>query len=107
MKLLSLLFTGAVLAFPLVGFAQQSTAPLTRAEVRADLRQVEKAGYNPARRDEATYPADIQAAEARAAAHYSTAHTDTTGLGGAKSFSSDSGRSSANNGAVQSLYRHH
>lgn len=107
MELLPLLFTGAVLTFPLVGFAQQSSAPLTRAEVRADLRHVEQAGYNPARRDEATYPADIQAAEARVAAHYSTADADTTGVGGAKSFNSDSGRSSANNAAVQSLYRHH
>lgn len=35
MKLPPLSFAGAVLVLPLVSLAQQSTAPLTRAEVRA------------------------------------------------------------------------
>ncbi|MFM0140659.1 DUF4148 domain-containing protein [Caballeronia grimmiae] len=91
----------------MVCLAEQSTAPLTGAEVRADLQQAEKAAYNPGRRDETTYPADIQAAKARVAAHYSAARRPTTSFGVGKSFNSDSGRSAANNAAVRSLYRHH
>jgi Domain of unknown function (DUF4148) len=55
------------LAAPALGFAQ-SNAPLTRADVRADLVRVEQAGYHPSTSDDATYPADIQAAEAKVAA---------------------------------------
>ncbi|MFC0397456.1 DUF4148 domain-containing protein [Paraburkholderia rhizosphaerae] len=55
----------AVLAAPVVSFAQSNQAPVTRAQVRAELVQLEKAGYNPAMSNDATYPADIQAAERR------------------------------------------
>ncbi|CAB3796306.1 hypothetical protein LMG28614_04345 [Paraburkholderia ultramafica] len=55
------------LAAPVLSFAQ-SNAPLTRAEVRADLVRVEQAGYNPSLNDDTNYPADIQAAEAKIAA---------------------------------------
>jgi hypothetical protein len=51
------------MAIPVVSFAQ-SNEPLTRAEVRAQLVQLEKAGYNPAS-DYTQYPANIQAAQAR------------------------------------------
>jgi hypothetical protein len=53
------------IAAPAVSFAQ-SNQPLTRAEVRADLVRVEKAGYNPD--DWIHYPENIQEAQARAAA---------------------------------------
>jgi hypothetical protein len=56
----------AVLAAPVASFAQ-SAAPVTRAQVRAELVQLEKAGYNPNASD-ATYPANLQAAQARVAA---------------------------------------
>ncbi|WP_144141269.1 DUF4148 domain-containing protein [Paraburkholderia sp. BCC1884] len=55
------------LAAPALSFAQ-SNAPVTRAEVRADLIRVEQAGYSPATGDDSTYPAGIQAAEAKIAA---------------------------------------
>ncbi|SAL79240.1 membrane protein [Caballeronia peredens] len=55
----------AVLSAPFAAFAQ-SSAPASRAEVRAELVQLEKAGYSPAAED-ATYPANLQAAEARVA----------------------------------------
>lgn len=48
-------------------FAQSTSAPLTRAQVRADLIRLEQAGYHPSPND-VYYPADIQAAEARVAA---------------------------------------
>ncbi|WP_176055717.1 DUF4148 domain-containing protein, partial [Paraburkholderia caribensis] len=53
----------SVLAAPVASFAQ-SNQPVTRAEVRAQLVQLEQAGYNPVASD-AQYPRDIQAAEAR------------------------------------------
>lgn len=74
-----------VLAAPVASFAQ-SNQPLTRAEVRAQLVQVEKAGYYPGHADP-YYPADIQAAEARVAAQ----NGDTSGTGGVVSGSSASG----------------
>ncbi|NPT46415.1 DUF4148 domain-containing protein [Paraburkholderia sp. 1N] len=49
-------------------FAQSASVPLTRAQVRADLIRLEQAGYNPSANDDATYPTDIQAAEANVAA---------------------------------------
>jgi hypothetical protein len=55
----------ALITVPLAAFAQ-SEQPVTRAQVRADLVQVEKAGYNPM--DWMHYPENIQAAEARVAA---------------------------------------
>ncbi|HZZ09669.1 MAG TPA: DUF4148 domain-containing protein [Paraburkholderia sp.] len=57
----------AILAVPTLGFAQTNGA-LTRADVRADLVRVEQAGYMPGDGDANTYPADIQAAQARIAA---------------------------------------
>ncbi len=56
----------ATLGAPVLSFAQ-SNAPLTRAEVRADLVRVEQAGYIPGA-DDINYPSDIQAAEAKIAA---------------------------------------
>jgi hypothetical protein len=67
----------AALAIPAVSFAQ-SNEPVTRAEVRADLVQLEKAGYNPSS-DQTQYPRNIQAAEAKVAAQNGAA----TGFGGA------------------------
>ncbi|WP_233852194.1 DUF4148 domain-containing protein [Paraburkholderia sp. HD33-4] len=66
MKLIKSLIVAAVVAVPAVSFAQ-SNAALTRAQVRAELIQLEKAGYNPAA-DYDTYPQNIQAAEARVSA---------------------------------------
>jgi hypothetical protein len=54
----------AVLTIPAIASAQQSDTGLTRAQVRAELVQLEHAGYNP-HRVTVNYPADIQAAEAK------------------------------------------
>jgi hypothetical protein len=64
--LAGLVLAAATLGAPVLSFAQ-SNAPLTRAEVRADLVRVEQAGYTPSAND-LNYPADIQAAEAKIAA---------------------------------------
>lgn len=88
----------AILAAPVASFAQSadtSQQPMTRAEVRNQLIQLERAGYNPAAADDVTYPADIQAAEKRVqeqnppVAQNSVA--DTSGYGPSTSGSSESG----------------
>jgi hypothetical protein len=83
-----------VLAAPVASFAQ-SEQPLTRAEVKAQLKQIEQAGYKPGATDDANYPADIQAAEARVAAQNATAQADTTGYGTTATGSSQAGGNAA------------
>lgn len=87
-SLIHAFLAAAVFAAPAVSFAQQSDAPATtRAQVRAELIQLANAGYNPATASDVTYPADIQAAEARVAAQDGSA----SGYGGMLSGSSASG----------------
>ncbi|SOE61855.1 protein of unknown function [Burkholderia sp. D7] len=81
----------SVLAIPVVSFAQQSNAPVTRAQVRAELIQIEQAGYNPGGHDP-NYPRDIQAAQARVVAAQAQAQAQTGSYGPAVSGSSQSGR---------------
>ncbi|MFL9918805.1 DUF4148 domain-containing protein [Paraburkholderia fungorum] len=78
----------ALIAAPLAAFAQ-SNQPVTRAEVRAQLVQLEKAGYDPAMSNADDYPANIQAAEARIAAQNTVAQT--SGYGSATNGSSQAG----------------
>lgn len=86
-----------VLVAPVASFAQSSQQPVTRAQVRQDLIQLEQAGYNPATASDPTYPADIQAAERRvqaqnpAVAQTQEPVADTSGYGGAASGSSQAG----------------
>jgi len=74
----------SALAAPVVAFAQESNAPLTRAQVRAQVVQIEKAGYQPAGGASPYYPADIQAAEARVPAA-KAASSSTGGVGSGSS----------------------
>jgi len=73
----------ATLVAPVAVFAQ-SSQPLTRAQVKEELIQIEKAGYNPALANPSEYPENIQAAEARVAAQNSA-------VGGVNSGSSQQG----------------
>ncbi|WP_061160164.1 DUF4148 domain-containing protein [Caballeronia temeraria] len=57
------LVIATALAAPTFAFAQ-SNGPVTRAQVRAELVQLEKAGYNPSE-DRVNYPQNLQAAQAR------------------------------------------
>src|ERR1700712_1771526 len=83
-SLIRAITVAAVLAIPAVSFAQ--SAPVTRAEVRAQLTQLERAGYNPAS-DQTQYPRNIQAAEAKVAAENGT----TAAYGGVSDGSSAAG----------------
>ncbi|MCC8392714.1 DUF4148 domain-containing protein [Paraburkholderia sp. MMS20-SJTR3] len=68
MKLVQSLLVAALVAAPVASFAQSQTQhALSRADVRAELIQLEKAGYSPAS-DNTQYPQNIQAAEARVSA---------------------------------------
>ncbi|TDN61583.1 DUF4148 domain-containing protein [Paraburkholderia sp. BL10I2N1] len=71
----------SALVIPALSFAQ-SAAPLTRAQVYEDLVRVEQAGYNPGASDDANYPSDIQAAEAKIAAQNGD-RTTNEAVGGA------------------------
>jgi hypothetical protein len=86
MKLVQSLVVAALVAAPVVSFAQsQPQQGLTRAEVRAELVQLEKAGYNPAS-DNTQYPQNILAAQARVSAGH-----DAASYGGVASGDSASG----------------
>ncbi|APA88656.1 DUF4148 domain-containing protein [Paraburkholderia sprentiae WSM5005] len=93
------------LAVPAVSFAQDSTAPLTRAEVRADLVQMEQAGYRPSLKDP-HYPTDVQAAEARIHAQDATTSSSMAVGGVSMNGSSQSGAPSASAG-THSIYFGH
>ncbi|MDT8843206.1 DUF4148 domain-containing protein [Paraburkholderia fungorum] len=88
-SLIQAVVIAAVLAAPVASFAQ-SNQPVTRAQVRAELVQLEKAGYQPGRADP-YYPADIQAAQARVATQNGTAQAAQSSFGGVVSGSSQSG----------------
>ncbi|KVH63608.1 hypothetical protein WS89_06435 [Burkholderia sp. MSMB1072] len=80
----------ALVAAPVVSFAQSNQQPLTRAQVRAELVQLEKAGYNP--NDWMNYPENIQAAQAKIAAQNAGAQADATGYGSNPVATSQSGQ---------------
>jgi len=63
-KLFPAVVVAAALAIPAISFAQSSQQGLTRAQVRAELVELEHAGYDPAA-DDLDYPTRLQAAEAR------------------------------------------
>ncbi|MPW21521.1 DUF4148 domain-containing protein [Paraburkholderia sp. CNPSo 3157] len=56
----------SVAALPIVSFAQQATS-VTRAQVKSDLSELEKAGYDIAGSD-LDYPGNLKSAEAKLAA---------------------------------------
>jgi hypothetical protein len=84
----------SALAVPAVTFAQQHSG-LTRAQVRAELAQLRAAGYQGD--SETSYPAQIQAAEARVSAQQAqSAAASSYGPGAGGSTASGAG---ASNGA--------
>ncbi len=76
----------AVLSAPIVSFAQ-GTTELSRAQVRAELAQLERAGYHVGDGDNTQYPRQIQEAEARVAAQQAAAAS----YGGVSAGSSEAG----------------
>lgn len=101
-SLICAVFAAAVLAAPALSFAQTTDAPVTRAEVKADLVRVEQAGYRPSSND-LNYPDDIQAAEARIHAP-STGDTSYGGLSNQAAFGSKAPVAEVQS---QALFAHH
>ncbi|AXF24479.1 hypothetical protein CUJ89_29770 [Burkholderia pyrrocinia] len=77
MKTARILVVAVLAAIPALSFADTGHS-LTRAEVRADLIRLEKAGYNAAG-SEAHYPDDIAAAQNAVAAAEQVARSDQNG----------------------------
>jgi hypothetical protein len=73
----------AMFSYPIFTFAQ-SNAPIIRAQVRAELIELERAGYHVGDGDNVHYPDAIEAAEARVAAQ----HAAASGYGGVESVAS-------------------
>ncbi|WP_025603005.1 DUF4148 domain-containing protein [Burkholderia sp. WSM2230] len=102
MKLVQSLVVAALVAIPALSFAQSSHA-LTRAEVRAELVQLEKAGYSPAS-DNTQYPNNIQAAQMRIDAQNGSA---AAAYGGVENGASAAGsRSSQDAIGLGRIYAH-
>ena len=97
--LISAVVLAAAVAAPVASFAQSSQQPLTRAEVRADLARLEKAGYDPLS-DRQNYPNNIQAAEARVHAEDANA----SGYGAQTNGTSQAGRSLADEKGPRSVF---
>ena len=101
----------AALVVPIASFAQPKS-PKSRAEVRAELIELEQAGYNPGAANDATYPAEIQAATARLAqkpaalAAAKPPFADANDTGGVRVGASESGagRSDASNNGTKAIY---
>ena len=87
--LIYLTLAASALAAPALSFAQSS---ITRAQVNAELAQVERAGYDPSAGENVNYPADIQTAEAKIWAQ----NPATNSVGGGMAGSSASGSRIAN-----------
>jgi ABC-type sulfate transport system substrate-binding protein len=99
------LIAAAVIALPIASHAQ-STSTVTRAQVRAELVQLEKAGYTPGRANDPHYPDDIQAAEAKISAQRNTDATVETSFGGVQDSPAESGSRAVAKG-FSSLYARH
>ncbi|SAK65726.1 DUF4148 domain-containing protein [Caballeronia ptereochthonis] len=103
-KFIGIAAVALAFAAPVASFAQ-SNQPVTRAQVREEIVQLEKAGYNPGVINDAKYPADIQAAEARVAAQNGTAQS---AFGGVTEGAAQSGaRVNAVQGDVFPTFAHH
>jgi Domain of unknown function (DUF4148) len=93
MKLFTrMVLIAAICAAPIASFAQSTESSVSRAQVRAELAQLEKAGYDP--HDWIHYPENLQAAEAKVAAQNAAAQAPVSGFGGAVDGTSRSGASS-------------
>ncbi|BDC44663.1 DUF4148 domain-containing protein [Paraburkholderia terrae] len=88
MKALTLTVVLASLSVPSAAYAQTANDPLTRAQIHAELVQLEHAGYKPSK---ARYPDDIQAAEKRLASQQNDQAHVKTAIGGISSSGSQSG----------------
>jgi hypothetical protein len=99
------LVVATALVFPIASHAQETASTVTRVQVRAELVQLEKAGYTPGRANDPHYPDDIQAAEAKISAQRNTDANVETSFGGVQDSRTESGSRTVVNG-LGSIYAH-
>src|SRR5581483_6375502 len=87
-SLIQAVVIAAAIAAPVAAFAQ-SNAPVTRAQVKAELIQFEQAGGRVNTSNDPYYPEDAQLAQARISAQ----NGNNQGVGGVQAGSSASGAS--------------
>ncbi|RQM44203.1 DUF4148 domain-containing protein [Paraburkholderia bannensis] len=97
------LIVASAIAAP--AFAGADAPALTRAQVRAELVQLQAAGYDQSRGEDANYPVEILAAEARVAAQNSgsSSYGGVVANGSSAAGARKSGRHLDNDG-MQSVY---
>jgi hypothetical protein len=100
--LMTSIVAAAALSVSTMSFAQSQPAPITHAQVQAELIQLEQAGYRPEGK-QLNYPADIQAAEAKI---HSQSPGDTS-YGGVSNIGSLASGTSAMPLQGNSLFAHH
>lgn len=82
----------------------QTPNGLTRAQVRADLAALRKAGYDQSTGDEASYPVGIQAAEAQVAAQSGNATSYGGVVGNSKASGAHAAKQRAPFDGMQPVY---
>ncbi|RFU46464.1 DUF4148 domain-containing protein [Paraburkholderia sp. DHOC27] len=99
-SLIQAVVIAAAFAAPAAVFAQSNpNQPATRAEVRAQLVQLEQTGWRPGDGDNTSYPAQVQAAEAKV-----SAENGATGVGGVANGSSQMGRPAVSKADWAAMY---
>ena len=97
-SLIQAVVVAAAIAAPVAVFAQ-SNAPVTRAQVKAELIQFEQAGGRTNFSNDPYYPADAQQAQARVDAQ----NGNNQGIGGVQSGSSAAGAPAHVQGQAQGV----
>lgn len=105
-RILIVAFATAI-ALPVAAHAQSDAPEMTRAQVREELVQLERAGYQPARVDNAHYPEGLLPAEARIRAAGGANSYAVNAVGGATDGRSASGSRSGADGSQSALFAHH
>ena len=100
-----IMIIAAAVAFPIASHAQEAASTVTRAQVRAELVQLENAGYTPGRANDPHYPDNIQAAEAKISAQRNTDANVETSFGGVQDSRTESGSRTVVKG-LGSIYAH-
>lgn len=96
----------AAVSLPVAARAQTDGASVTRGQVRKELVQLERAGYQPGRNNP-HYPDDLLAAQARIRAAVGTNPYAVNAVGGATDGLSASGSRVGANVSQNALFAHH
>jgi hypothetical protein len=96
----------AAISLPVAVHAQTEVSSVTRKQVREELEQLERAGYQPSRNNP-HYPDDLLAAQARIRAAAGTNPYAVNAVGGATDGLSTSGSRVGANVSQNALLAHH